>query len=814
MDINSNNEGREIYKIKAEIHNKIRKFILIELAIMIIFDILCIIFSLVGNNVSIIFPVLFGTIITVVNFQYKKIIYRKVRQLPLNSRGKQRRKITKSLVTIPGIACLCLCIVTMILCSAVSTNHDDEYTASIFDILFKKDSEEEEEEYKWPDYYSDKEYNLGEVEKITIDGIEYSYGYQGDLLVQFALNEWHDYWPDQPMEDFKQIKKNAAIQGGERYWDFAESQGHYLERPWHWCAAFITYCIDRTGLAEKGELFEGMLKKEDVARTHNNILGAPGWRNWLKNVKGLQEISVFTDYKPMPGDIMVCLKENSAGHVGIIEKTENNIIWSIEGNVSGEGRGNVSAGNSVVKRMKYKINEDGSAYDNGNRRIVVFHPNYRIIATNGQFDIENYSKNSDGYYTPSEVEKIVFDYAMTELGYNQAAACGVIGNLNIESGFKYDQLEVATGGIAYTSKSTSSQSYRTAGTFGNGNYRKVPNIETTLMLVKNLYYQSGNGKWTNYGMGYGLVQWSSFGGTTRRVQLLNYIKDRGVTDRKDSLIAQLEFIKKEVTENFPDMNRTLQNIPNTVEGAKEAAGIWEDTYERGWGRQKRIDAAEVYWEYYKDRKPATVNYNSGNSNETIDNKSGINIQSVTIIGDSNTVRMVNNGTAIENANKVLAITGVGVGSFKSRKIDNGATYLCKNRTLTDAINNLTKEDLEHVTIMLGTNDFYYGASEFKSNYTELLDKIKNKNPDAHVQICTIPPVNEDKSSSIKNSQVDNINQYITELVSEYTGLQLKLLDVHSQLDSIKDMSNVNEDGYHMNKDGCKKAAEFICNNCY
>ena len=90
-----------------------------------------------------------------------------------------------------------------------------------------------------------------------------------------------------------------------------------------WCACFVTWCANQCGYIEAGIIpkFAGC-ESEGVA--------------WFKTC-GLWKDG---GYSPKPGDIIFFDWEDSndgkADHVGIVEKTENGRVYTIEGNSSGD----------------------------------------------------------------------------------------------------------------------------------------------------------------------------------------------------------------------------------------------------------------------------------------------------------------------------------------------------------------------------------------------------------------------------------------------------------------------------------------------
>jgi len=84
-----------------------------------------------------------------------------------------------------------------------------------------------------------------------------------------------------------------------------------------WCVIFVSWCADQCGYLDEGVLpkTEGVLPLVDWFRERDQ------WQ--------------YRDYEPNPGDLIFYDWENDgiADHVGIVERVENGLIYSVEGNV-------------------------------------------------------------------------------------------------------------------------------------------------------------------------------------------------------------------------------------------------------------------------------------------------------------------------------------------------------------------------------------------------------------------------------------------------------------------------------------------------
>jgi len=96
------------------------------------------------------------------------------------------------------------------------------------------------------------------------------------------------------------------------------------------------------------------------------------------------------------------------------------------------------------------------------------------------------------------------------MGYNRAAACGLLANIKVESGFRPD----ASG---------------------------------------------------DSGRSYGICQWFS----ARKTRLMDWCEKKGYDPSK--LYSQLEFLHYELENYYPKVDKYLKNVPDSAEGAYDAA---------------------------------------------------------------------------------------------------------------------------------------------------------------------------------------------------------------------------------------------------
>ena len=99
--------------------------------------------------------------------------------------------------------------------------------------------------------------------------------------------------------------------GGAPYWSWWG-----LDYRVEWCAIFVSWCADQCGYLDAGVL----PKMEGVRPYVDWFIERGQWQG--------------RDYEPSPGDIIFFDWESDglADHVGIVEKVENGLIYTVEGN--------------------------------------------------------------------------------------------------------------------------------------------------------------------------------------------------------------------------------------------------------------------------------------------------------------------------------------------------------------------------------------------------------------------------------------------------------------------------------------------------
>lgn len=119
-------------------------------------------------------------------------------------------------------------------------------------------------------------------------------------------------------------KEQLGNEGGEKFWSWYG----YTKRE-EWCACFVSWCADKAGLIENGNapLFSY----------------CPDGIEWFKRQGRWKDV----DYTPVAGNIIFFDwtdehggRDGISDHVGIVEKCENGIVYTIEGNSNDEVKQN------------------------------------------------------------------------------------------------------------------------------------------------------------------------------------------------------------------------------------------------------------------------------------------------------------------------------------------------------------------------------------------------------------------------------------------------------------------------------------------
>ena len=189
------------------------------------------------------------------------------------------------------------------------------------------------------DEYGHEVYELQEVEKtrltITVTPKSayemaeqrfYMNNHQKEILYDLLSEEYDDIWPilvygyfpeDAPIVEVA-LEEVGNI-GGEKYWRWYGFSSHV-----EWCACFVSWCAD-----ECGYINDGIIPKYSLCADGVSWFQERG--QWL----GPQEepapgMIIFFDWDHPDGQSGP--QDGSADHTGIVERVEDGIIFTVEGN--------------------------------------------------------------------------------------------------------------------------------------------------------------------------------------------------------------------------------------------------------------------------------------------------------------------------------------------------------------------------------------------------------------------------------------------------------------------------------------------------
>ena len=226
------------------------------------------------------------------------------------------------------------------------------------------------------------------------------------------------------------------------------------------------------------------------------------------------------------------------------------------------------------------------------------------------------------------------------------------------------------------------------------------------------------------------------------------------------------------------------------------------------------DADSVSSETPADGEDLAEHYQIDNSSasllaETAD--AGQSYQDETLfIGDSNTVRLYNNG--LISLQQFCAKEGIGT----QVALNEGIVTFKKDSNAYPIAQAVAMMKPRRVVITLGTNDNGMEVADFIANYTALVQAIQASYPYTDIIVNTIPPIPADHSTypHMDQARIDDMNMALLNLCEQ---LGLKFLNTAEILKG--------EDGYgkpdyytngdiHLKSAGLKAALSYLRTNAY
>lgn len=276
-----------------------------------------------------------------------------------------------------------------------------------------------------------------------------------------------------------------------------------------WGGIFVSWVMNKADLIDTG-FWE---KLSSIPEIYDYVTGTLGFKAYNSNAT---KQFGGNSYSPELGDLMFHKEDGVWTRVGIVSKVESDGWYTVEGDCDDK-----------VKKNHYSADDPDTITDTV------------IVAM--EYPGAEYADGS-----VEQNKQTIYQFLTTEMGYNSAAACGVMANIQGESGFVADINE-------------------------NGS-----------------------------GAGYGICQWTG----SRRSDLIAWCNQNGLD--ASTLNGQLWFLKDETTSKYSDVHNYLLNVSNSSQGAADAARYWclhweipEYKYARaaeraGW-------AQSTYWPTFGDK---------------------------------------------------------------------------------------------------------------------------------------------------------------------------------------------------------------------
>ena len=141
-----------------------------------------------------------------------------------------------------------------------------------------------------------------------------------ELLATGSRDMWNNLLYGSSGEIVAVALSQVGNVGGQPYWSWYGFNSRV-----EWCACFVSWCANECGYIDAGVI--------------PKFAGCTGGSNWFKNRGQWQD----GDYEPRPGDLIFFDWNEKGGsgpqddvpdHVGIVERVENGVVYTVEGNTS------------------------------------------------------------------------------------------------------------------------------------------------------------------------------------------------------------------------------------------------------------------------------------------------------------------------------------------------------------------------------------------------------------------------------------------------------------------------------------------------
>ena len=186
------------------------------------------------------------------------------------------------------------------------------------------------------------------------------------------------------------------------------------------------------------------------------------------------------------------------------------------------------------------------------------------------------------------------------------------------------------------------------------------------------------------------------------------------------------------------------------------------------------------------------------------------LDSTLFLGDSNTVRLYNNG--LISLQQFCAKEGIGTHAA----LNEGIVTFKKDSSRYTIAEAVAKMKPRRVVIMLGTNDTGMAVEDFISNYKQLVQAIQTSYPYTDIIVNTVPPVPADHSNypNMDQTRIDDFNMALLSMCEE---MGLKFLNT---AEALKGENGYGQPDYytdgdiHLKSAGLKAALSYLRTHAY
>jgi len=245
------------------------------------------------------------------------------------------------------------------------------------------------------------------------------------------------------------------------------------------------------------------------------------------------------------------------------------------------------------------------------------------------------------------------------------------------------------------------------------------------------------------------------------------IEETDGLDETDSIDEETDSIAETDSSDGTDSSDETDSLnetadENAIDGVSKASGA--DTTDSSSGTN------DMNAEYATDGEKARLDVNAGQTTDFAPSakflqlgqrpKPPENFEGVLFVGDSRTMGLSEYGDLGKAS--VFANSGMSVFNVLTARISSGGDKL----TLDEV---LSSDHYQMIYLMLGINELGYDMSQTIKQYKEVLDKIKEKQPEAIIVLeanLHITSEKSEKSPVYSNNKINRLNQEIQKIADE------------------------------------------------